>query len=115
MVKRCNFELNCDLGQSRFASCTDDDISKLVNDRHSKNTERCTARCVTVFRECLEAKGESVEFENFEKGKLKKLLTKFYTEDRKKDGSDYRKSSLPNLKHGLRRYLKENVILMYLG
>ena len=102
-----NFELNFDLGQSRFVSCTDDDISKLINDRHSKNTKRSTARCVAVFREYLEAKGESIEFENFEKDKLKKLLTKFYAEARKKDGSDYRKSSLQNLKHGLKRYLRE--------
>ena len=60
-----------------------------------------------MFIEYLEAKGEFVGFENFVKDKLKKLLTKFYAEARKKDGSDYRKSSLQNLKHGLKRYLRE--------
>ena len=56
---------------------------------------------------------ESVDLENFQNDQLKKLLTKFYTKDRK-DGSDFRKLSLQNLKDDLKRYLRKNVILIYL-
>ena len=58
---------------------------------------------------------ESVDLENFQNDQLKKLLIKFYTKDRKKDSSDYRKLSLQNLKHGLKRHFRKNVILIYLG
>ena len=105
------FDLNLDLEAPRFGSYTEDDIDELVTNRHSKNTKRSTARCVQLFRDYLSEKRESVDFESFDKDKLKKWLTKFYVEVKKKDGTDYRKSSIQNLKNGLKRYLKETCSL----
>ena len=105
--KTVNFNLNCEIEPPRFVSYTNDDIAKLVENRHSKNTKKSTNRCVNLFREYLIEKGESAAFENFDKDKLKGWLRRFYVEARRKDVSDYRKSSIQNLKHGLRRYLME--------
>ena len=102
-----NFTLELEQGYSRFGSSTELDIEHLLESRHSSNTKKSTRRCVTVFREYLLEKGEPPNFEDFTQDKLKEILTRFYVDIRKKDGSEYKKSSLQNLKHGLKRYIQE--------
>ena len=102
-----NFDLNVDLSNSRFGNSSDIEIAELVESRHSANTKRSTKRCINLFREYLIAKGEPADFENFDKPKLQSTLARFYANARKKDGHEYRKSSLQNLKNGLKRYILE--------
>ena len=105
MEEPANFELNIE--NSRFASSSNEDIVDLLNKRHAKNTKRSTNRCIQLFKQYLREKGEDTEFEKFEKDKLKENLKHFYVDVRKEDGSEYKKSSVQNLRQGLKRYIIE--------
>ena len=52
-------------------------------------------------------KGESAEFENFEKSQLNDTLAHFYADARRKDGQEYRKSSIQNMRNELKRHVLE--------
>ena len=52
-------------------------------------------------------KGEPVEFEGYEQSNLNDTLAHFYADARRKDGQEYRKSSIQNVRNGLKRHILE--------
>lgn len=59
-----------------------------------------------MFKEYLQQKGESVDFEAFDNAKLDECLGHFYMDLRKVDGSHYKVNSLEGIRQGLNRHLK---------
>ena len=71
---------------SRFASSTQQEIEKLLEDNDSENTKRSTKVAKDLFYEYLKEKNIQ---EPHDKKELSQALKSFYVEARKKDGSFY--------------------------
>ena len=71
---------------SRFASSTQQEIEKLLEDNDSENTKRSTKVAKDLFYEYLKEKNIQ---EPHDKKELAQALKSFYVEARKKDGSFY--------------------------
>ena len=82
---------------SRFASSTQQEIQKLLEDKDSENTKRSTKAVKELFYEYLKEKNIQ---EPHDKKELAKVLKSFYVEARKKDGSFYSMASLKTLWFG---------------
>ena len=67
---------------SRFASSTQQEIEKLLEDKDSENTERSTKVAKELFYEYLKEKNIQ---EPHDKKELAQVLKSFYVEARKKD------------------------------
>ena len=77
--------------------------SPCVEDNESASTTKATKGSKAIFQDYLNEKGLKFPEESQE---LAVTLQKFYSEVRKKDGSQYTKSSLCALRFGLNRYYK---------
>ena len=86
---------------SRFASSTQQEIEKLLEDKDSENTKRWTK----VAKELFYLKEKNIQ-EPHDKKELALVLKSFYVEARKKDGSFYSMGSLKTLRFGLNRHFK---------
>ena len=90
----------------RFASVSEDELCRLIEEKDSENTKRATKASVKVFNEYLQEKN-LVEPDHDDKVTLANVLKRFYAEARKKsDGSPYSKSSMTSLRFGLNRHFK---------
>ena len=67
----------------RFASSTQQEIEKLLEDKDSENTKRSTKVAKELFFEYLKEKNIQ---EPHDKKELAQVLKSFYVESRKKDG-----------------------------
>ena len=67
----------------RFASSTQQEIEKLLEDKDSENTKRSTKVSKELFYEYLKEKNIQ---EPHDKKELAQVLKSFYVEGRKKDG-----------------------------
>jgi len=92
----------------RFASLSDGDIEKILDDRDSKNTKNVIKVAVKALNDYLSEKsGEFSSVNDLDKadaGDLCSTLRKFYGEIRKTDGSCYAKKSLITLRFGLQKH-----------
>ena len=90
----------------RFASISENELCRLIEEKDSENTKRATMASVKVFNEYLQEKNLD-EPHHDDKVTLANVLKRFYAEARKKsDGSMYSKSSMTSLRFGLNRHLK---------
>ena len=71
---------------SKFASLTEQDIEKIVEDKDSQNTKRSTKVAKELFSDYVKEKKLR---EPEEKKELAQTLKTFYVEARKKDGLIY--------------------------
>lgn len=94
--------------KGRFATINEAEIKVIMENVDARNTNRVTATAVKLFREYLESKGESEDFEDFQCEKLDDLLSKFCMEARTKDGEMYKKSTMLSYRQGLQRYLERH-------
>ena len=90
---------------SRFGQLDEGEVDQLIDDKDAKNTKATVRQCVTAFRDFLAAKGESVDFEEFEPSKLNKFLALFWPNARRKDGVKYKTKTMQKLKFGLKKHL----------
>lgn len=90
---------------SRFATISEDQFKKLIEDKDSKSTKQATKVAVSVFRSYLKEKHLEDDFENFPSEQLDDILSKFYLEMRKCCGGVYKTSSFNAIRHGLNRFL----------
>ena len=88
---------------SRFASSTQQEIEKLLEDKDSENTKRSPKVEKELFYEYLKEKNIQ---EPHDKKELAQVLKSFYVEARNKDGSFYSMGSLKTLRIGLNRHFK---------
>lgn len=91
---------------SRFATISEEDLSRLDCSKDSLSTKRTIDRSVRIFRNFLGA--ENAQFEQLPKYILDNKLRLFFASMRTVKGEEMKKSSLHNMKYGLSRYLKEN-------
>ena len=88
----------------RFASATEKDIERLLDEKDSQNTKRSTKVAKELlFSEYLKEKNTGA---SRKKKDLAQVLKSFYGEARKKDGSSYSMGSLKTLGFGLNRHFK---------
>ena len=87
----------------RFASVSEVDLGRLVDDKDSKNTKRATKTALRVLQQYLKEKKVP---EPQTKDGISNVLKLFYAEARKVDGTSYSKSTLKSLRFGLGRHFK---------
>ena len=92
--------------QSRFPVVSNDEIMEMNHSAASKNTKRTTQTWLTVWRNWCLARNIDDKMECFSPQVLDGILTKFYAEVRKKDGSEYEPDSLRVRQASLDRYLR---------
>jgi len=96
---------------SRFATISEDQFKKSIEDKDSKSTKQATKVAVSVFRSYLKKKQLEDDFEKFPLEQLDDILSKFYLEMRKCCGGVYKTSSFKAIRHGLNRFLPNVDIL----
>ncbi|CAH3181428.1 unnamed protein product, partial [Porites lobata] len=95
------------MAQSRFATVTSDEISKINEEAIPDNTKKATKFGLAVFTEWFQMQEEfKTLFEEMSPIQLNKCLQKFYLSARKRDGSYYNKKSLIAIRAALDRHLK---------
>ena len=87
----------------RFASVSEADLGRLVDDKDAKNTKRATKTALRVLQQYLKEKKVP---EPQTKDGISNVLKLFYAEARKVDGTSYSKSTLNSLRFGLGRHFK---------
>ena len=93
-------------GPERFASVSLEELATLLEDKDSENTKKATKAAVALFSSYLQEKGQSTDFVSLPPTELCDILKQFYVEARKKDGTQYSKSSLTAVRFGLCRFIK---------
>ena len=88
---------------SRFASSTQQEIEKSLEEKDLENTKRSTKVAKELFYEHLKEKNIQ---EPHDKKELAQVLKSFYMEARKKDGSFYSMGSLKTLRFRFNRHFK---------
>lgn len=91
--------------KQRFATVTEDEYKRILNEKDSENTKKATRNAVRTFRAYLQEKCVDSNFEEFSKEELEKRLKGFYTEVRQENGEAYKRTSVFSLRHGLHRHL----------
>ena len=102
---------NCFMSQS----CGWDQISsgatrrnhKICEGGSSKNTARTTKTWMSVWRNWCKARSTNDSIDSYDPVALDGLLTRFYAEIRKQDGSEYEPESLRVMQASLERYLRQ--------
>ena len=92
--------------QARFPLVSDEEISEINETAASKNTARATKTWMSARAEWCKARNINVNMESYCPQALDGLLTKFYVEIRKKDGTDYEPDSLRVMQAAIDRYLR---------
>ena len=92
---------------SRFSSVIEEDLKELLLAKDSKNTQNSTKVAFNVFESYLKEKKIEIDIENVGLPKLNDILTKFYVEVRKQDGSLYSKATLNSICFRIQRKFSE--------
>ena len=87
--------------KSRFATLSEEDLNRLLDERDAKSTKRATKSALKVFHQYLKEKKADEP-----QTTLANVLKLFYVEARKADGTSYSKSTLNSLRFGLNRHFK---------
>lgn len=92
---------------ARFALLAAHDIEKLAGNASNPNTVRGTKNWLGVYRQWAEVREKSLSLEGYDRRELDAVLSQFYGEVRKQDGTDYEPDSLRVMQSALHRYLME--------
>lgn len=95
------------LEESRFPVMSTEEITEINESAASKNTKRTTQTWLTVWMKWCEARNIDDRIERYSPQALDEVLTKFYVEVRKKDGSEYEPDSLRVMQASIDRYLRQ--------
>ena len=90
---------------SRFPVVSNEDIEELKSVAANKNTSRSTKQWMNVFNSWCSSRHLDISIETMAPEELDKVLSKFYTEVKKKDGDDYEPESLKIMQSSIERYL----------
>ena len=91
--------------KERFVTLSEEEFSRVIDEKDSKNTKKVTSFAVNTFRAYLKEKNFDEHFENMSVDELDSVLAKFYAEARQANGEMYKRTSLFSLRHGLSRFL----------
>ena len=92
---------------NRFSTVDEIEIEKQLIDKNSINTHKATKVACNIFFVYLREKQIEIDIETVSSSQLNKILTKFYVEVRKKDGSMYSKSTLTSIRFGIQRLINQ--------
>ena len=84
-----------------------DEITEINESAASKNTKRTTQTWLTVWMKWCKVRNIDEKIERYSPQALDEVLTKFYVEVRKKDGSEYEPDSLRVMQASIDRYLRQ--------
>lgn len=90
----------------RFASFDEEEFSKILGNKDADNNKRSTKQGINILNEYLFEKNIDIDLETVDTTTLAAILSKFYVQLRKSDGSHYKTSSMNALKAGINRHLK---------
>lgn len=96
--------------KERFPNLTRNEISSLLNERVSANTNKSTILSMNIFKEYLRHKGLEDSDESLKrltKFELNDILSLFYCEARTKSGDHYKLTSLRNCRYGINRFYND--------
>ena len=96
--------------QSRFPVVPNDEIIEINESAASKNTKRTTQTWLTAWQKWCQARNIDNTMECFTTRVLDEILTKFFAEVRKKDGTEYESDSLRITQASLDRYLRRKIM-----
>ena len=100
---------NNEMDVSRFPDVPSEEIEELKSLAVNINTTRWTKQWMNVLKSwCTSRRIQNVNIATMAPDELDKLLSKFYAEVKKKDGTDYEPDSLRIMQSALERYLREN-------
>ena len=88
-----------DASNKRFATTSEEEIT-------AKKTLKQNEAAATVLKEYLRQKKMDVNFKKYDDVKLDEVLSHFYMDIRKTDGSQYKTTSLNCIRYPINRYLK---------
>jgi hypothetical protein len=98
-------------GQGRFGSSTDEDISKILDEKDTLSTKRTTKSSLMCLQQYIIETNNEINFDNYSTQELSSLLLNFYADARKKNGEKYKLSALKSKRFGLaRRFSSEHNI-----
>lgn len=92
----------------RFATLSEGEKQHIIDNHDAKNTKRATSTAVKCFKEYLNHKNVSDDFEDWNESQLDENIGSFYLEARSREGELYKKSTLISYRHGLQRHLESN-------
>ena len=93
--------------ETRFPVVPQEEINEICEGGSSKNTARTTKTWMTVWRNWCKARSTNDSIDSYDPVALDGLLTRFYAEIRKQDGSEYEPESLRVMQASLERYLRQ--------
>jgi len=93
--------------QSRFPVVSNEEITEINQSAANKHTKRTTQTWLPVWQKWCLARNIDDKMECFSPQVVDEILTKFYAEVRKKDGSEYEPDSLRVMQASLDRYLRQ--------
>ena len=96
-----------ELEESRFPVVSSEEITEMNESAASKNTKRTTQTWLAVWTKWCEGRNIDDKIESFSPQALDEILTKFYAEVRKRDGSEYEPDSLRMIQATIDRDLRQ--------
>ena len=90
----------------RFQEVSDSEFQAILDERKSQNTKKATANSWNIFQQYCDFKQTRHDVHN--KVEMDELLSKFYVEVRKQDGSFYSQTSMRAIRSGLQRKFQED-------
>ena len=102
----CTQTIINNMAEERFASRSEEEISKIRTELSSKNTQKSNKKAAGILRAYLIEKHQPSNFETFDTIRLNEVLGHFYMDLRKSNGEKYKVTSLENIRHSLNRYLQ---------
>lgn len=82
-------------------------IENFVTNQKAKNTIRKTKSDMNILHKYLNSIGKNTEIESLPANDLDHLLSKFFMEVKKADGSDYEPNTVSSFQRSIQRYLEE--------
>ena len=90
--------------QGRFGSSTDEDISKILDEKDAPSTKKTTKSSLMCLQQYITETNNEINFDNYSTQELASLLVNFYADARKKNGEKYKLSALKSIRFGLARH-----------
>ena len=84
---------------ARFESLNNEELSKILSNKTSTNTEEATKKSRKIWINYLQEKGKCIDIDKYTTSELDHVLEYFYAEAKKKSGKDrYKKSSFMSIR-----------------
>ena len=92
---------------SRFQLLSSEDLKKLSNSAENNNTKKSTQTWINCFEAWAKQRHVNVNLWEYIPSELNNVLSQFYAELRKQDGSEYEPDSLRVMQAAIHKFLIE--------